>query len=301
MGQKPLDDPGQVPDDGRAVLLAELEPGETIKATLSGSRHVALVVTDRRVATWKDRALRSWGLAELTGLTLETGLMLNYVGLHGPAIPDKKLGLGDVAAAPHAIQVTDKDRAKTIVETANRLIASRSGSLDASRAGGHVAGVGLDGAVMVAKGSGGRITLYEDRIKIKHEGVIGLTKGIYKGDKEIPIDQITAIQWRNPSAFLAGHIQFTIMGGSSDSKAGSTDENSLMFNGPNKPEFERLKIEIEHRMAVYREARLGGPTAAAQAQPDFPDQIRKLAGLRDAGILTEDEFASKKADLLSRM
>ncbi|WP_229715052.1 SHOCT domain-containing protein [Subtercola lobariae] len=29
-------------------------------------------------------------------------------------------------------------------------------------------------------------------------------------------------------------------------------------------------------------------------------QLTKLAGLRDQGILTEDEFAAKKAELLAR-
>jgi hypothetical protein len=301
VGQKPIDDPGQLPDDARSVIAAELEPGETVQATLSGARNAALVVTDHRIATWKDRALRSWGLAELTRVSLETGMILNYVGLNGPTIPEKKLSLGDIAAAPHAIQVTDKDRAKLVVETANRLISTGADSIDPSRGAGGVAGQGLEGAVLVAKGSGGRITLFEDRIKIKHEGVVGLTKGIYKGDKEIPIDQITAIQWRDPSAFVAGHIQFTIMGGSSDSKAGSLDENSLMFSGGDRTEFERLKREIEKRMAVFRQARLGQPAAPAPLQPDFADQIRKLAELRDAGILTEDEFRTKKAELLARM
>ena len=31
------------------------------------------------------------------------------------------------------------------------------------------------------------------------------------------------------------------------------------------------------------------------------DQIRKLAGLHEEGILTEEEFAAKKADLLKRL
>jgi hypothetical protein len=34
---------------------------------------------------------------------------------------------------------------------------------------------------------------------------------------------------------------------------------------------------------------------------DVPGQIRKLAELRDAGILTAEEFDAKKADLLARM
>ncbi|MFA6071557.1 MAG: PH domain-containing protein [Janthinobacterium sp.] len=36
-----------------------------------------------------------------------------------------------------------------------------------------------------------------------------------------------------------------------------------------------------------------------QNQPDIADQIRKLAQLKNDGILTEDEFSIKKAQLLS--
>jgi hypothetical protein len=55
-------------------------------------------------------------------------------------------------------------------------------------------------------------------------------------------------------------------------------------------------------------AAFGGPTMPVPApaappppaapQLDLPDQLRKLADLRDAGILTEDEFAAQKAKLL---
>jgi hypothetical protein len=34
---------------------------------------------------------------------------------------------------------------------------------------------------------------------------------------------------------------------------------------------------------------------------DIPDQLKKLAELRDAGVLTNEEFDAKKAELLSRM
>jgi hypothetical protein len=34
---------------------------------------------------------------------------------------------------------------------------------------------------------------------------------------------------------------------------------------------------------------------------DIPDQIRKLGELRDAGLLTDDEFSAKKAELLARL
>lgn len=42
------------------------------------------------------------------------------------------------------------------------------------------------------------------------------------------------------------------------------------------------------------------PVAAPPAD-DIPSQIQKLAGLRDAGILTEEEFTTKKAELLAKM
>jgi hypothetical protein len=44
------------------------------------------------------------------------------------------------------------------------------------------------------------------------------------------------------------------------------------------------------------------PTAPAAPSGDsLIEQIRKLGELRDAGILTPEEFESKKADLLSRL
>ena len=42
------------------------------------------------------------------------------------------------------------------------------------------------------------------------------------------------------------------------------------------------------------------PTPAAPSEPklDLADQLRKLADLRDAGVLTDEEFSSQKARLL---
>jgi hypothetical protein len=43
------------------------------------------------------------------------------------------------------------------------------------------------------------------------------------------------------------------------------------------------------------------PVSALPPEPDVHAQLMQLASLRDAGIVTEEEFATKKADLLSRM
>ena len=40
------------------------------------------------------------------------------------------------------------------------------------------------------------------------------------------------------------------------------------------------------------------PPPSAEPQPDLADQLRKLADLRNAGILTDEEFAAQKAKLV---
>jgi hypothetical protein len=44
-----------------------------------------------------------------------------------------------------------------------------------------------------------------------------------------------------------------------------------------------------------------GTAPTMSGPPSIPDLIRKLAELKKAGVLTEEEFQSKKTDLLSRM
>ncbi len=42
-------------------------------------------------------------------------------------------------------------------------------------------------------------------------------------------------------------------------------------------------------------------TPSPTVAPDIPEQIRRLAELRDAGLITQEEFETKKAELLRRM
>lgn len=59
------------------------------------------------------------------------------------------------------------------------------------------------------------------------------------------------------------------------------------------------KVRERATMAHAPVATAAAPTRAAAA--GIPDEIRKLGELRDAGILTEEEFAAKKAELLARL
>ena len=67
----------------------------------------------------------------------------------------------------------------------------------------------------------------------------------------------------------------------------------------NKGEPETLVNYVREHMGEHRNP--SEPTQPMAQVDDIPGQIQKLASLRDAGILTEEEFQSKKTELLSKM
>lgn len=55
-------------------------------------------------------------------------------------------------------------------------------------------------------------------------------------------------------------------------------------------------------VSAFHRSQSAAPTPTARSDaPDLTDQIRKLGELRDAGVLTEGEFTTKKTELLRRI
>jgi len=68
----------------------------------------------------------------------------------------------------------------------------------------------------------------------------------------------------------------------------------------NKGDGKRFVEEVRAALTAAR----GNPAPVAavqEASPDPADQLRKLGELREAGLLTDEEFAAKKQQLLDRM
>jgi Bacterial PH domain/Short C-terminal domain len=63
-----------------------------------------------------------------------------------------------------------------------------------------------------------------------------------------------------------------------------------------KGEAQRIGPLIRQQMAL---ARTPGGTARGNRDIDPAEQLRKLAGLHDAGLLTEQEFQTKRAEVIS--
>ncbi|UWF78578.1 SHOCT domain-containing protein [Microbacterium neungamense] len=59
--------------------------------------------------------------------------------------------------------------------------------------------------------------------------------------------------------------------------------------------------EQEAKASAPAVVQAAAPAPAPAAVPDLTSQLQQLAALRDAGVLTEEEFAAKKADILSRI
>lgn len=141
--------------------------------------------------------------------------------------------------------------------------------------------------------------LYQDVVVLKPKGIGGfLTKGL-QGEKRIPLKSISAVQIKE-AGFTTGYIQFTIAGGN-ESTAGALDavydENSFVFGGfmdSANDDKNKKAQDIRDKIEAYREARSLGSQETSLA-----DQIRSLKELLDAGALTDTEFASAKAKLLS--
>jgi hypothetical protein len=76
--------------------------------------------------------------------------------------------------------------------------------------------------------------------------------------------------------------------------------NGVVFPSGNAEHFEAFAAKLRERVG----ASFGGVTVAtppASTTDSIPEQIKQLAALHAAGVLTDDEFSAKKAELLARM
>lgn len=140
------------------------------------------------------------------------------------------------------------------------------------------------------KGYNGTLILTDTGAIIKRglKGVL-LGGGMLRGDKTIPYHSIVAVQLKK-AGMTAGYLQLTLKGGS-ESKGGlfqsTTDENSINFHFNKNKDFEEAKQLLEEKIS--------NPDAT---QNTDLNNLEKLAGLKDKGIITQEEFDQKKKILL---
>lgn len=153
--------------------------------------------------------------------------------------------------------------------------------------------------MLEVKGYNGTIVFDGQAVRIERTGFVARTT-LGSGSKTIPVRQITAVQLVPAKLGFRGYIEFSIGGGverratfGKRTEAAGRDENSVLFSRQDNLAFAELRAAIESAMFAATEH------GAAAAQPaDLPDQLRRLADLRDTGVIGSDEFTTAKARLL---
>jgi len=156
--------------------------------------------------------------------------------------------------------------------------------------------------ILRAKGQNGQVEFDGRDVTIKRGGFYG-TMTVGRGIKVIPIQSITGVRYRKASlgGTVRGLIEFTVPGGMEQrTRAGrqAVDEmhndNAVVILRPkHNPEFEAI------RDAVL--AAIGSHTAAVPPADDASTALRRLADLHDSGLLSDDEFAAKRAEIIQRI
>jgi hypothetical protein len=151
---------------------------------------------------------------------------------------------------------------------------------------------------MEVKGVNGTVTFDGQTVTINRKGFLARAS-VGKGTKSIPVLSITAVQWKPAGPLTNGFIQFTV-GGGVERRSGfgkqttdaAKDENSVVFRTKQKAEFEELRDAVQDAIS-NRHAGAQAPQPSSVA-----DELAKLAELRNAGVLSPDEFEAQKARLL---
>jgi hypothetical protein len=105
--------------------------------------------------------------------------------------------------------------------------------------------------------------------------------------EDFPLDRISSVATK--AGMVTGELTVHASG------------NNAVISQIVKADLKLLVEALRQRLADGSGAAPAMQQAAQTAQPDVMDQLRKLAELRDAGILTTEEFDAKKAELLRRL
>jgi len=155
---------------------------------------------------------------------------------------------------------------------------------------------------ITASGYNGQVTIDGEFLVISRKGMMAKMYQGLKGDKRIPMGSITSVQLREPK-ITDGFIQFGVMG-SIDSGGGimsaRNDENSVSFYKKDLADFIAIREYVENKIVERSKPQvITVQTAAPSAAPSKLDQLKQLGELRDAGVLSPEEFEVEKAKIMA--
>ena len=180
-------------------------------------------------------------------------------------------------------------------ESAHEAVSFAEEQIEASQ------GIVKDYKYKITAHTGTTLEVYEDYVIINHmhvgSSLVNIVNGGAVGNKRINYEDMTSIQFREPSGMTVGFIQFAYPG-SIESKAGVLDmlddENSIPIQ-PSMVEQAREIVDfIEKRRKEIKSEAKGTPTPAFSEA----DELMKFKQLLDSGAITQEEYDAKKKQIL---
>ncbi|MFE4610618.1 DUF4429 domain-containing protein [Streptomyces niveus] len=130
------------------------------------------------------------------------------------------------------------------------------------------------------------------------------------GDQTFPVQELSGVEWRSPEVF-DGYLRLLRRAGAQQPTQADHDPAAVMFGLGYGPVHESLPFAAAV-LAAVRTSGAGPATTpgsvpvpalvAARPDPaDIAERIRHLGELHEAGLVTDEEFSVKKAQLLAEL
>jgi len=147
----------------------------------------------------------------------------------------------------------------------------------------------------------GLIVLTDRRLLFVKDGMM------HKATEDFPLEKVSSVKWS--SGLMMGSITVFASGNKAEIKNVNKDDGKMITDAV------RAVISGQTPPVQATTPLPGAPTAPdpgspssvgtmpqdREDQPDVYERLRKLTELRNAGMVTQEEFDAKKAELLSQM
>ncbi|MFF5441156.1 DUF4429 domain-containing protein [Streptomyces achromogenes] len=122
------------------------------------------------------------------------------------------------------------------------------------------------------------------------------------GDQSFAVAELSGVEWRSPEVF-EGHLRLIRRSaGQAASAQPDQDPAAVVFGLGYGPVHESLPFAAAVLAAVRTRGPVPAIPAPARRDPaDIAERIRHLGELHQAGLVTDEEFSAKKAELLAEL
>ena len=162
-----------------------------------------------------------------------------------------------------------------------------------------------DGIVYVFDGGNGTLLeVYEDRVVLYHnKSLFGKFAAFAEqnvGEKTLYATDISSVEFKEAQKFCIGYIRFSLLYGGEQRKSVSDaaeDPNSVAIGLVERNEqAAEIKKYIDKMLANVRNNK--NPSSTIIQTSSSADELKKYKDLLDSGIITQEEFDTKKKQLL---